>query len=87
MVDSLWEALGQNEQVLEERQAAVNDLEQNFQAQINSLHSELAEKKPLLEKPNKGFLLGDPTLTESQKERLNRRAANWKPLRPTTNKH
>jgi hypothetical protein len=57
---------------LEERQAAVNDLEQNFQAQIDSLHSELAEKEALLENPNKGFLLGEPTLTESQKERLNR---------------
>ena len=71
-VDSLWEALGQKERVLEERQAAVNDLEQNFQAQIDSLRSELAEKEALLENPNKGFLLGEPTLTESQKERLNR---------------
>ena len=71
-VDSLWEALGQKERVLEERQAAVNDLEQNFQAQIDTLRSELAEKEALLENPNKGFLLGEPTLTESQKERLNR---------------
>ena len=43
-VDSLWEALGQKERVLEERQAAVNDLEQDFQAQIDTLRSELAEK-------------------------------------------
>ena len=71
-VDSLWEALGQKERVFEERQAAVNDLEQNFQAQIDTLRSELAEKEALLENPNKGFLLGEPTLTESQKERLNR---------------
>jgi chromosome segregation ATPase len=71
-VDSLWEALGHKEPVLEERQAAVNDLEQNFQAQIDSLRSELAEKEALLENPNKGFLLGEPTLTASQKERLNR---------------
>src|SRR5262245_21794979 len=70
--DSLWEALSQKEQVLEERQVAVNDLEQNFQAQIDSLRSELAEKEALLENPNKGFLLGEPTLSESQKEKLNR---------------
>jgi hypothetical protein len=47
-------------------------LEQNFQAQIDSLRSELAEKEALLENPNKGFLMGEPTLTASQKERLNR---------------
>jgi len=47
-------------------------LEQNFQAQINSLRSELAEKQALLENPSKGFLLGEPTLTEFQKEKLNR---------------
>jgi chromosome segregation ATPase len=71
-VDSLWEALSQKERVSEERQAAVNDLEQNFQAQIDSLRSELAEKEALLENPNKGFLLGEPTLTDMQKEKLNR---------------
>jgi len=71
-VDSLWEALGQKERVLEERQAAVNDLEQNFQVEIDDLRSELAEKQALLENPSKGFLIGDPTLTESQREKLNR---------------
>jgi chromosome segregation ATPase len=71
-LDKLWNELSQREQVLEERQVAVNDLEQNFQAQINSLRSELAEKQALLENPSKGFLLGEPTLTESQKEKLNR---------------
>jgi chromosome segregation ATPase len=71
-VESLWEALSQKERVLEERQAAVNDLEQNFQSQIDSLRTELAEKEALLENPNRGFLLGEPTLTETQKEKLNR---------------
>src|SRR5215813_2773965 len=71
-VESLWEALSQKERVLEERQAAVNDLEQNFQAEIDSLRSELAEKEALLENPNKGFLLGEPSLTDIQKEKLNR---------------
>jgi len=71
-VDSLWEALSQKDRVLEERQAAVNDLEQNFQAEIDSLRSELAEKEALLENPNKGFLLGEPSLTDIQKEKLNR---------------
>jgi chromosome segregation ATPase len=70
--DSLWEALSQQEQVSGERQAAVNDLEHNFHAQIDSLRTELAEKEALLENPNKSLLLGDSTLTESQKERLNR---------------
>jgi chromosome segregation ATPase len=71
-LDKLWNELSQKERVLEVRQVAVNDLEQNFQAQINSLRSELAEKQALLENPSKGFLLGEPTLTESQKEKLNR---------------
>ena len=71
-LDKLWNELSQKERVLEERQVAVNDLEQNFQAQINSLRSELAEKQALLENPSKGFLLGEPTLTEVQKEKLNR---------------
>jgi len=57
---------------VEERHAAVNDLEQNFQTQISSLRSELAEKQALLESPHKGFLPGEPTLTEIQKEKLNR---------------
>ena len=71
-LDKLWTELSQKERVLEERQVAVNDLEQNFQAQINSLRSELAEKQALLENPRKDFLLGEPTLTEIQKEKLNR---------------
>jgi hypothetical protein len=32
----------------------------------------LVEKQALLENPSKGFLLGDPTLSESQKQKLNR---------------
>ena len=71
-LDKLWNELSQKERVLEERQVAVNDLEQNFQAQIDNLRSELAEKQALLENPSKGFLLGDPTLSESQKQKLNR---------------
>jgi hypothetical protein len=71
-LDKPWIELSQKERVLEERQVAVNDLEQNFQAQISSLRSELAEKQALLENPIKGFLIGDPTLSESQKEKLNR---------------
>ncbi len=71
-LDRLWDGLAQKEQILETRQAAVNDLEQGFQTQIDSLRSELAEKQALLENPSKGFLLGDPTLTKSQKEKLTR---------------
>ena len=71
-LDRLWEELSQKEQMLEQRQTAVNDLEQGFQAQIDSLRSELAEKQALLENPGTAFLLGEPTLTESQKEKLGR---------------
>ena len=71
-LDRLWDGLAQKEQILETRQAAVNDIEQGFQAQIDSLRSELAQKQALLENPSKGFLLGDPTLTKSQKEKLTR---------------
>jgi chromosome segregation ATPase len=70
-LDKLWNELIQKEQALEERQVAVNDLQQNFQTQIDSLRSELAEKQALLENPSKGFLLGEATLTEAQKEKLN----------------
>jgi chromosome segregation ATPase len=68
----LWQKLSQKEKMLEQRQTAVNDLDQGFQAEINSLRSELAEKQALLENPSTGFLIGEPTLTESQKEKLSR---------------
>jgi peptidoglycan hydrolase CwlO-like protein len=71
-LDKLWNELSQKGQTLEERQLAVNDLEQNFQTQINNLRNELAEKQALLENPSKGFVFGEATLTESQKEKLNR---------------
>jgi chromosome segregation ATPase len=71
-LDKLWEELSQKEQILEQRQTAVNDMEQGFQAQIDGLRSELAEKQALLENPGTAFLLGEPTLTESQKEKLGR---------------
>lgn len=71
-LDSSWEEPDRKEQVLAERQAAVNDLEQDFRAQIDGLRSELAEKQALLENPSRGFLLGEPTLSESQKDKLSR---------------
>ncbi|HEU5237884.1 MAG TPA: hypothetical protein VFU37_12170, partial [Pyrinomonadaceae bacterium] len=71
-LDKLWEELSQKERVVEERQAAVNDLEENFQAQISGPCIELTERQALLESPNQGLLLGEPTLTEIQKEKLNR---------------
>ena len=71
-LDTLWEELSQKEQILDERRVVVNDLEQGFQAQIDNLRGELAEKQALLENPNKGFLPGELTLTEIQKEKLNR---------------
>jgi chromosome segregation ATPase len=69
---SISEELARKERVLEDRQAAVNDSEEGFRAKIESLRSELAEKQALLESPTRGFLLGEPTLNESQKEKLSR---------------
>jgi chromosome segregation ATPase len=69
-LDKLWDELGPKGQ-LEERQVAVNDLNQNFQEPIGNLPIELSEKQVLIENPNRGFLLGDPNLTETQKEKLN----------------
>jgi chromosome segregation ATPase len=69
---SISEELARKEGVLEDRQAAVNDSEEGFRAKIESLRSELAEKDALLESPTRGFLLGEPTLNESQKEKLSR---------------
>ena len=37
-----------------------------------SLRSELAEKQAFLENPSNDFVLGDPTITEAQKEKLRR---------------
>jgi chromosome segregation ATPase len=70
--ERLWQELSHKERMLEQRQTAVNDLEQGLQAQINSLRSELGDKQAMLENPSKEFLIGDPTLTESQKEKLSR---------------
>jgi hypothetical protein len=69
---SISEELARKEGVREDRQAAVNDSEEGFRAKIESLRSELAEKDALLESPTRGFLLGEPTLNESQKEKLSR---------------
>jgi chromosome segregation ATPase len=71
-LDKFWNELSQKERILEQRQAAVNDLEENFQAQINDPCIELTERQVMLESPNQGLLLGEPTLTETQKEKLNR---------------
>jgi len=71
-LEKLRRKLSQKEQTLEQRQTAINDSEQGFQAQITSLRSELAEKQALLENPGTGFLIGEPTLTEAQKEKLSR---------------
>ena len=71
-LDKLWDELSQKDRVLEERQAAVNDLEKNFQAQISGPCIELTERQALLESPNKSLFLGEPTLTETQKEKLSR---------------
>ncbi|HXV82516.1 MAG TPA: hypothetical protein VEG60_21840, partial [Candidatus Binatia bacterium] len=77
-MDKLWDELGPKER-LEERPVAVNDLNQNFQGPIASLPEpigslpiELSERQVVIEDPKKGFLLGEPTLTETQKEKLNR---------------
>ncbi|MGB7950582.1 MAG: hypothetical protein WCH75_23105, partial [Candidatus Binatia bacterium] len=43
-----------------------------IQAQIDGLRNEFADRQALLENPSKGFLLGEPTLSETQKEKLNR---------------
>jgi chromosome segregation ATPase len=71
-LEKLWNEVGQTELMLEQRQTAVNDQEGDVQAQINELRTELTDKQALLENPSKGFLLGETTLSESQKEKLNR---------------
>ena len=71
-LDKLWEEQSQKERVLEGRPEAVNDLEHGFQAEIDELRSELAEKQAFLENPSNDFVLGDPTITEAQKEKLRR---------------
>jgi chromosome segregation ATPase len=62
--------LDSKERILEERQAAVNGMEEGFRTQIDNLRNELAEKQALLDNPGTNFLLGKPTLTESQRQKL-----------------
>jgi chromosome segregation ATPase len=62
--------LSQKEWALEERQAMVSRLEQNLNAQIQELRRELAEKQAQLNSPPADFVMGDSTLTNQQKERL-----------------
>ena len=54
-LDRLGDGLAQKEQILETRPAAVNDVEQGFQAQNNSLRSELARNKRCLRTQARAF--------------------------------
>jgi chromosome segregation ATPase len=71
-LEKLWNELGQTEQRVEQRQAAVNDSGSEIQAPLKGLRSDSADRQARLENPSKGFQLGEPNLSETQKEKLNR---------------
>jgi chromosome segregation ATPase len=64
--------LSQKEWALEERQAIIAGLEQEHRLQIEALRQQLAEKEPTAAPADGAFVMGDPNMTEAQREKLRR---------------
>ena len=62
--------LSQKEWALEERQAIIAGIEQEHRQQIESLRQQLAEKEHPAAPVDGAFVMGDPNLTEAQREQL-----------------
>jgi chromosome segregation ATPase len=62
--------LSQKEWALEERQAIIAGTEQEHRLQIEALRQQLAEKERSAASADGAFVLGDPNLTEVQREEL-----------------
>ena len=62
--------LSQKEWALEERQAIVASLEQEHRQQIEALRRQLAEKETVAMPADGRFVLGNPNLTDEQREKL-----------------
>jgi chromosome segregation ATPase len=64
--------LSQKEWALEERQAIIAGIEQEHRMQIEALRQQLAEKEPTAAPAEGAFVMGDPNLTEAQREKLHK---------------
>jgi len=62
--------LSQKEWALEERQAIIAGLENEYRQQIETLRQQLAEKESAATPAAGSFVLGDPNLTDAQREKL-----------------
>jgi len=64
--------LSQKEWALEERQAIVAGLDQEHRLQIEALRQQLAEKERMAAPSDGAFVMGDPNLTDAQREKLHK---------------
>ncbi|MDP9130964.1 MAG: hypothetical protein M3N35_11310, partial [Candidatus Binatota bacterium] len=64
--------LSQKEWALEERQAIIAGIEQEYRQQLDALRQQLAEEEQSAVPANNGFVMGDPNLTEAQREKLHK---------------
>ena len=64
--------LSQKEWALEERQAIIAGIEQEHRQQIEALRQQLAEKEHTAAPADGAFVMGDPNLTEAQREKLHK---------------
>ena len=64
--------LSQKEWALEERQAIIAGIEQEHRLQIEALRQQLAEKERTAASAEGAFVMGDPNLTEAQREKLHK---------------
>ena len=64
--------LSQKEWALEERQAIIAGLEQEHRQQLDTLRQQLTAKESSAPPAAGAFVLGDPNLTDAQREKLNK---------------
>ncbi|MGZ8529160.1 MAG: hypothetical protein ACXW6J_00655 [Candidatus Binatia bacterium] len=62
--------LSQKEWALEERQAIIAGIEQEHRQQLDALRQQLAEEEQSAIPADNAFVMGDPNLTEPQREKL-----------------
>jgi len=74
--------LSQKEWAVEERQAIIAGIEQEHRLQIEALRQQLAETERTAAPADDAFVMGDPSLTEAQRETLHKLEDIAKAIRP-----
>jgi chromosome segregation ATPase len=64
--------LSQKEWALEERQAIIAGIEQEYRQQVDALRQQLAEEEQSAIPADNAFVMGAPNLTEAQREKLHK---------------